>query len=88
MKKLTFLISVLAFASILFGCSTSAPKNSAGRTETCYVCKYNNDLGCVHFQVTPTTPQTVFGNHTYYFCSEDCLKAFLKKPERYYIKAT
>ena len=83
MKSL-FQLSAVALV-LLAGCatqSTESARNSAP-TDTCYVCKYNNDLACVCVRVKDTTPKTDYNGHTYYFCSEDCQKAFLKKPSRY-----
>ena len=34
-----------------------------------------------------TTPKTGYQGATYYFCSEDCRAAFLKKPDMYLSKS-
>lgn len=52
-------------------------------TATCHVCRYNRDLTCVEFRLKPTTPQLIYAGSSYRFCSEECRKAFLIKPERY-----
>jgi YHS domain-containing protein len=41
----------------------------------------------VDVHVTETTPRTVYEGKTYYFCSQDCLKDFLKHPRRYLPKS-
>ena len=74
---LTFCAVLLMLAS---GCATSP---NSGPTATCQVCRYNNDLACVCIKLRESTPRTEYQGTTYYFCSEDCRTAFLKKPEKY-----
>ena len=80
---LTTLSAALLF--LVAGCATSSvePAAASGPTATCSVCQHNNDLACVCVKVTGTTPKTEFDGHTYYFCSDDCRAAFLKKPAKY-----
>ena len=49
----------------------------------CLVCKKNGDLACVCVRVTEHTPSCVLNGVTYYFCSDDCKRGFLKAPGRY-----
>ena len=77
--------ALLALAS---GCATT-PKGTAqnsGPTDTCHVCRYNNDLACLCVKVKDNTPKTEHQGVAFYFCSEDCKTAFLKKPEKYLSK--
>ncbi len=77
----TVILSALFFVANL----ATAKQPPADKTErgTCYVCKYNNDLACVHFRMKPETPKLVYAGQTWFFCSTDCRDAFLKKPEKY-----
>jgi len=68
------------------GCSTPSATmehGSGGKAATCLVCQHNNDLACVCVKVTDATPKAEYDRQTYYFCSDDCRVAFLKKPEKY-----
>jgi YHS domain-containing protein len=78
-----FLIALLglAFSSQVF--AGDEPRSTKGVIATCHVCRYNRDLACVEFRLKPTTPQIVHAGSSYCFCSDDCRKAFIKKPERY-----
>lgn len=79
------ILTTFAAVTLLAGCATPSTNSAraTGPTETCYVCKYDNDLACVCVRVKDTTPRTEYDGHTYYFCSQDCQKAFAKKPARY-----
>jgi YHS domain-containing protein len=65
------------------GCATTSTVAQRGLGEVCHVCEYNNDLACVCVTVDATTPRADYQGQTYYFCSEDCKSAFLKKPDKY-----
>jgi YHS domain-containing protein len=70
----------------LVGCSSvpeREPQHADASTVTCHVCRYNNDLACVCVRVKETTPRAEYHGQTYFFCSEDCREAFLKKPQKY-----
>jgi len=84
MKRL-FTVSAAALVLLVQGCATSPAERTQDLrpTETCYVCKHNNDLACVCIKVKETTPRTELHGRTYYFCSEDCRATFLKNPEKY-----
>ena len=85
MKQILKLICAALLAQVLVGCATT-PEESAlnsGPTDTCHVCRYNNDLACVCVKVKDTTPKADYQGTTYYFCSQDCRTAFLKNPEKY-----
>jgi len=73
-------------AVLLLGCVTPQ-RSTRGADATCYVCKYNNDLACVEVQIVESTPRSVYEGKTYYFCSQDCLKDFSKRPAKYLPKA-
>jgi YHS domain-containing protein len=78
-------ITISVLLVLAAGCATSsyeAARNSGPR-ETCHVCRYNNDLACVCVTVTENTPKADYEGTTYYFCSEDCRTAFLKKSAKY-----
>ena len=55
---------------------------SACRAE-CLVCKENADLACVDVKVKGDTPRAEYDGKTYYFCSDDCRREFLKHPAKY-----
>ena len=86
--KSIFAASILLIV-LITGCATDQSElaHTTGPTDTCYVCKYNNDLACVCVKVKDTTPKTEYAGHTYYFCSDDCRKAFEKKPVKYLPKS-
>ena len=88
--KLSFVSLLVLALGLVFcpGCATSQPTtvHNEGPTATCYVCRYNNDLACVHIKVRDSTPRTEFQGTTYYFCSEDCRAAFVKNSEKYLLK--
>ncbi len=70
--------------AFLAGCAT--PQKEAiqtGTTATCEVCRYNRGLACVCVKLKDSTPRADYEGQTYYFCSEDCRKAFLNKPNKY-----
>jgi YHS domain-containing protein len=83
MKLLLPLIAAALLA--LAGCATSTDHaaRDSRPTATCHVCRYNNDLACVCVNVKDSTPQTDYLAATYYFCSEECRAAFVKRPEKY-----
>jgi YHS domain-containing protein len=82
MKKFSLIAAFLV--SIGGGCATdSMVAQDYGPKETCYVCRYNNDLACVHIHPTEKTAHAEYNGTTYYFCSEGCRDAFLKKPTKY-----
>ena len=49
----------------------------------CLVCKENADLACVDVKVKGDTPRAEYNGKSYYFCSDDCRREFLKHPEKY-----
>ena len=77
--------TLAALLALVAGCATPSNNTAqtSGPTEMCNVCRYNNDLACLCVKVKDTTPRTEYQGHTYYFCSEDCRTAFLKKPEKF-----
>jgi hypothetical protein len=58
-------------------------QDSAAVTARCPVCAHNADLACLDVKVTPETPHAEYQGVTYYFCSEDCHRAFVKNPAKY-----
>lgn len=82
-KILNIVLAVLL--AVVAGCATSSndAARASGPTETCHVCKYNNDLACVCVKVKDSTPRAVYQGTTYYFCSDDCRMVFSKNPTRY-----
>ena len=88
MKLLLPLVAAVLLA--LAGCAT--PKNDVAQdshpTATCHVCRYNNDLACVCVNVKDSTPRTEYQGATYYFCSDECRTAFLKRPAKYLSKSS
>ena len=80
-------LHILAIATATFfaaGCATPPNQGSAtAATATCEVCRYNNDLACVCVKLKDSTPHADYEGQTYYFCSDDCRKAFLNKPKKY-----
>jgi len=84
MKSLLHAFAALALL-LAAGCATSYPEVTGhpGDAAVCHVCRHNNDLACVCVDVTDKTPRTEYNGKTYYFCSDACREAFLKKPEKY-----
>jgi hypothetical protein len=68
-------------ALLLVGCASSAP--STQPHAECLVCKYNADLACVDVAVDGRTPHCMCDGKTYYFCSDECRRAFEKNPQKY-----
>ena len=84
--NLTAVIILLGCAVMwITGCATQRPPSTADAQPlvTCYVCDYNNDLGCVSFHLKKSTPHLTFEGKEYFFCSDDCYQAFLHKPAKY-----
>lgn len=52
----------------------------------CPVCRANHDLGCMKVGIADDTPRAQYKDHTFYFCSDECQREFLKHPERYISK--
>src|SRR3954454_8926337 len=79
---LSLLVLGVAFLS---GCaSTGASSVADGKPHgECLVCKHNADLACVDIPIDDSTPRRVYNGQTYYFCSDDCAKAFDKDPAAY-----
>lgn len=73
-----------AMLALLAGCQ-SAPRAvvPAKPHAECLVCKKNADLACVDVVVDAETPRAEYQGKTYYFCSDECRAAFLKRPGRY-----
>ncbi|ODU23816.1 MAG: hypothetical protein ABS95_02995 [Verrucomicrobia bacterium SCN 57-15] len=82
-------ITLATLLALIAGCATQSNNaaQSSGPTETCHVCKYNNDLACICVKVKDATPRAEYQGTTYYFCSTDCRVAFLKSPQKYLPKA-
>jgi YHS domain-containing protein len=79
-------LTVIPLLALASGCATPSTDRAeeSGSTQTCYVCRYNNDLACVKVRVNDSTPRTEYHGHTYCFCSEDCREAFSKNPDKYW----
>jgi YHS domain-containing protein len=83
MKSFLSLV-LLTVLAVVAGCATTGQQaTTANGTATCEVCRYRNDLACVCVKVADDTPRTEYQGSTYYFCSEECREAFLKKPAKY-----
>jgi YHS domain-containing protein len=80
-----FLILLWASALALTGCAINDrdTASNAVPAATCQVCRYNNDLACIRVRVKDSTPRADYQGQTYFFCSESCREAFLKKPTKY-----
>lgn len=83
--KLLLNIARAALLLLAAGCATPSRDiaQNSGPTETCHVCKFYNDLGCVCVKLKDSTPRTVYQENTYYFCSDDCRALFVKQPDKY-----
>lgn len=82
MKTLLTLSCVVALLGVATATAGDSKVQQAA-TATCHVCRYNRDLACVEFRVKPNTPETVYRGTRYCFCSGECQKAFVRKPEKY-----
>jgi YHS domain-containing protein len=85
MKKLSLLAAFVA-SLVGYGCATMTAQDY-GPNETCYVCRYNNDLACVHIHPTEKSPRAEYNGTTYYFCSNGCRDDFMKNPTKYLPRA-
>jgi YHS domain-containing protein len=69
------------------GCSATTGERAATASTQphaeCLVCKANADLACIDVSVDSKTPSYAYNDKTYYFCSNECRKAFAKNPSRY-----
>jgi len=72
------------------GCATQQASSASDTRPmvTCSVCDYNNDLGCVCFHLKESTPRLTYEGKEYFFCSEDCYKAFQRQPSKYAASAS
>ena len=82
-------ITLVALLALVAGCATSSNDAApgSGLTQTCHVCRYNNDLACVCVNVKDNTPKAEYQGQTYYFCSEDCRAAFARNAPKYLPKS-
>jgi YHS domain-containing protein len=79
------LLSMLFLAG---GCASSPSQTPMAASSKqshaeCLVCKHNADLACVDVTVDSKTPRCQCEGRTYYFCSDDCQRAFEKNPTKY-----
>jgi len=71
------------------GCTENAPRSGSAALSKecckaeCLVCKHNADLGCVDVEVEATTPRMMYAGKEYFFCSDDCKKAFAANPPKF-----
>jgi YHS domain-containing protein len=86
-RPMKTLLSV-AFAAVLLvaGCA-SVPEPASG-CANCPVCAHQADLACVCVKIGANTPSCEWNGHTWYFCSEECKKAFLADPRHFMATAT
>jgi YHS domain-containing protein len=75
------LLSGAALAA-LAGCASGA-KADDGPTAECPVCVCNHDEGCRVVHLEAGTPHREWDGRNWYFCSDECRKAFEKEPEKY-----
>ena len=77
-------VMCLLIVGLVAGCANNTPPKDANAPHAeCLVCKYNADLACVDVAVSADTPKCVCRDQTYYFCSDDCRRAFEKNPAKY-----
>jgi YHS domain-containing protein len=67
------------------GCASAPPTQTASAQPhaECLVCKHNADLACVDVAVDGKTPHCVCNGQSYYFCSDECRRAFEMNPAKY-----
>ena len=73
-------------SGFFIGCATGPSPSIMTATQPhaqCLVCKYNADLACIEVVVNKDTSRALYNGRTYYFCSEDCRREFLKNPQKY-----
>jgi YHS domain-containing protein len=80
-KRIAQLPAVFLLA-LLAGCAAQRPQDTRPMAE-CPVCRENADLACLNVRVDDQTPHAEYRGVTYYFCSEDCRKDFVKNPAKY-----
>jgi YHS domain-containing protein len=82
-------LAAAALGVVMLGsvaCTGAVPAETSAvqcRHAECPCCVHNGDLACVDVVIEPTTPSWEYQGITYYFCSEDCLNAFVKNPSKY-----
>lgn len=82
----TAVSALILLVSCLTGCASSPAVADGKPHGQCLVCKHNADLACVDIPIDDSTPRRVRDGQTYYFCSEECAKAFDKDPSTYCLK--
>jgi hypothetical protein len=73
----------LVLALVTTSCATVPERDPASGCANCPVCLHNADLACVCVKVGDDTPRVEWNGKTWYFCSEECRKAFLSDPKRF-----
>jgi YHS domain-containing protein len=88
MKALHSVVFAAVFAAVLLfaGCA-SVPEPPSG-CANCPVCQHQADLACVCVKIGENTPSCEWNDRTWYFCSEECKKAFLADPRHFMATAT
>jgi YHS domain-containing protein len=80
----TCVAAALVLAALLLSACASVPdRDPASGCANCPVCLHNADLGCVCVKVEADTPRAEWNGKTWYFCSEECKRAFLSDPKRF-----
>jgi YHS domain-containing protein len=67
----------------LSACVQVPDRDPASGCANCPVCLHEADLACVCVKVAADTPRVEWNGRTWYFCSEECKKAFLSDPRRF-----
>ena len=85
MNRLLTQLALVSLLTLTVGCASTAPKTTqaTGRVEQCLVCAHNRDLACIKVSVDEKTPRCCCNGKTYFFCSDECRKAFEKNPAKY-----
>ena len=77
------LLAAALAALLVAGCASVPDRDPASGCANCPVCLHQADLACVCVKVGPNTPSCEWNGRTWYFCSEECRKAFLSDPRHF-----
>ena len=77
------LSAACAAVLLLAGCASVPEPDPASGCANCPVCARHADLACVCVKVEADTPSCEWNGRTWYFCSEECKRAFLADPRHF-----
>jgi YHS domain-containing protein len=77
-------LAAACFLAACAGCVGDRPKIADGAQHArCLPCVQEGDTPCIDVRVDASTPRAEWQGVTYYFCSDECRRTFVKNPESY-----